>query len=206
MSNTTIQRDEKSGKWLVRHDNQTGEFEGNHAGRVQANRFALSVDHPELVELVKRLIAKHELPGLEERAWRAADIVASGQVTMQPADRNNNVGRVCSQSGNDVYTIQKREMLLCLCEDYQSQQAPMLSTGQRLCKHVLAFCLVYELAGRPFLERLEEDAPTPVQPRPKDRYGRMLVPGSLAYHGELVRLAQNGYRPGTAGVKLDEPF
>ena len=94
-------------------------------------------------------------------------------------------------------------MLLCLCEDYQSQRAPMLSTGQRLCKHILAFCLAYELAGRPSLESPEESETPAVKPRPKDRYGRMLIPGSIAYHGELVRLANNGYRP---TVKLDEPF
>jgi hypothetical protein len=203
MSTTTIQRDEKSGRWLVCHDNKTVEFDGNHAGRVQANRFALAIDRPELVELVKRLIAKHNPLGLEDRAWRAADIIASGQVTMQPADCHNNVGRVRSQSGNDVYTIQKRETLLCLCEDYQSQRAPMLPNTQRLCKHVLAFCLAYELAGRPSFAAPDEIETPAVQPRPKDRYGRMLVPGSIAYRGELVRLANNGYQP---TVKLDEPF
>lgn len=203
MSTTSIRRNEQTGQWLVRSGDQTVEFEGSHTGWVQAHRLILALDYPQLVELVKRLITKHDLPGLEERVWRAADIVASGQVTFQPADRNNNVGCVRSQSGNDVYTIQKRERLLCLCEDYQSQRAPMLSTGQRLCKHVLAFCLAYELAGRPSLEQPEAEASRLVQPRPKDRYGRLLAPGSIAYHGELVRLANNGYQ---TKAKLDEPF
>ena len=206
MSQTTVSQDPQTGKWLVRNGGQIAEFDGNHDGRMQANRLALSLDYPRLVDLVQRLVSKYCLPGLEERAWRGAHIVAFGRVSRQPQDQYNNVGLVQSQSSNDAYNIQQREHLLCLCQDYQSQRAPMLPTGQRLCKHIIAFCLVYELDGRPPDEAgpaAEPQPMPPVRPRPYDRYGQRLVPGTLQYNAELNRLARNGYQP---AVTLEQGF
>src|SRR5687767_10266547 len=117
MSTTTVQQDPQTGKWLVHNGEHIAEFEDSHNGRGGAHRLALSLDHPQLVQLVSRLLATHTFPGLEERAWRAAELAAKGNVTLRQSDRHGNVGRVRSQSGNEVYDIQLRHTLLCLCED-----------------------------------------------------------------------------------------
>lgn len=98
--------------------------------------------------------AMRKQPQLSARIWRAAqDVVNHHVFAARPGNKVNEVGRVRSSTFNPAeadarlydadgcYSIQHRGFLLCPCEDFQFEKAPLMANGQRACRHILAFLL-----------------------------------------------------------------
>lgn len=139
MENVTYDRKER--QYLVYDGN--GEvvraFPCGKEGRRAAHRFAVVALNPELAVLAQKVAATY--PELEGRAWRAAQIVLDAGV--QPNGVETLVV-VASGSGDESYTVSLQEdTLFCDCLDYP----PMIRSGQRLCKHCLAYLFMQRLNG-----------------------------------------------------------
>lgn len=119
---------------------------GKAAARVEAIR------HNSVVVFNRAKQASIKNPRLSARIWSAAEDVVNHHVfEPRPGNQVNEVARVRSSSFNPAeadarlyeddgcYSIQHRGFLVCHCEDYQFEKAPLMNSGQRACRHVLAF-------------------------------------------------------------------
>lgn len=122
-------------KWEVVTGEKTVEFPAGDTGKQQAFRLAIFVKDPAVYALASQMAKDN--PALESRAWRAAELVIEGKVKMDV------FGLLAQVEGSDAagaYNITAVEgEIACDCQDWTGFTAPYLSSGQRVCKHILAF-------------------------------------------------------------------
>lgn len=127
-------------------DAESGEivetFPAGH--KAEAERYAIAFFSPRLARIVQdELLAKR--PYLEARAWRAAELVLSHAV----AAADGLYVAYVAGSG-DTYAIgHDGHGVTCTCPDYTGFGAPVVDgSGQRMCKHILAWRLWQRLQKR----------------------------------------------------------
>lgn len=107
-------------------------------------------------------------PKLESRAYKAALYVDQGHVALTGKRR----GLVATVQGQQedayrIYSVEDRGHLVtsCSCYDYRHDNAPTDHKGRRLCKHILALCMVQQLG----VGEAPAEAPAPTTRPAADR-------------------------------------
>jgi hypothetical protein len=153
MSTATVSKNEHTGHWIVKYGDQVADLGKTAASCHNAHWLAVTMNHAPLANLVTGLLEKWPLKGLEKRAQKAAILAANGHVMTTddgPDHELKTKGAVISQSDPDqrYYIILDRAWLHCSCPDHASTRVPVADSGQRLCKHVLAFCMTTHLLAK----------------------------------------------------------
>ena len=110
--------------------------------------FAPTVTRAQLSPVIDAAIAS--LPGIGERAVKAAELIVTGQVSRLPDQSGIDAWIVGSQTGQRSYAVSIRGRS-CDCQD-AAHGAPRHNGGP-LCKHRLAAMFMFRLVG--------DIAPTP---------------------------------------------
>ena len=121
-------------------------FPSGNDGRKQAHQRAIALHNPRLFKIAAGLIQQH--PYLASRVWRACELVIHEAV--QCCADSDLLAMVTGSSEYGDYLICKRDgLIICDCLDYMQGNAPYIGpTGQRFCKHILAWQLAERLAYR----------------------------------------------------------
>jgi hypothetical protein len=155
-----IAYDRSRREYVVATGDKTAVFPAGATGKRQATRLAVFVAEPALYELASKLSKKQ--PHLETRAWAAAAYVVDGRVDLDASH-----GRLATVDGNSHYgaysiTHDDDGRMACDCVDWLGCTAPLVESGARYCKHIIAYV---------FAARLQEP-PAPAEPAaPAARYG-----------------------------------
>lgn len=132
-------RKEKLYKWAS-PDGQTFTFTTPEVKAGKAFQFAVSLLDPDLFAALNQVIGTH--PQLERVAWKAAEIITGNGVEIFDGMRGNVYAMVDSSDGMGRYAISNEDgYTSCQCEHFQSFAAPMTESGNRYCKHILAYHL-----------------------------------------------------------------
>lgn len=149
--------DRSTRQWLAVNGHVIARVPAGPDGKNQAVEAAIRDQYPALAAAVEKLLANEpENEALRRRAWRAAQMVANGDVEFVQ-DKPPSVAKVESQSKrNTAYWISRIAVnssyqwrntyysLACTCADYRDGRAPVVK-GHFLCKHVLALHLAHRL-------------------------------------------------------------
>lgn len=107
--------------------------------------FAPTVTRAQLSPILDAALAS--LPGVGERAVKAAELIVTGQVSRLPDQSGKDRWIVGSQAGQRSYTVSIRDRS-CDCRD-AAHGAPRHNGGP-LCKHRLAAMFLFKLVGGDF--------------------------------------------------------
>lgn len=131
-------RKEKLYKWA---DVESGQVLTAPSGKkFQLFQAVISMLDPDLYAAANRIIEAH--PQLERGVWKAVEIVAGDGVEIYPGMKGNVYAMVDSSDGFGRYAIENEDgYMACQCENFQSFAAPMTESGNRYCKHILAYQL-----------------------------------------------------------------
>ena len=105
--------------------------------RYRAERFQLKMEHPQVLRLADRIVAKY--PELRKRALKAAILYVDGHVHLNGAERLFDVD---SQNGGGQYEVDLN-VSTCGCPDWEGallgrkHSAPWCD-GNPMCKHLIA--------------------------------------------------------------------
>lgn len=145
MMNTTIDRQLKTVKYPRRHWLFT--YPAGTDSHRRAVLAGLEADMPEVVDEVRVILySTKRMEQAEEIATRAikAAFIIQDRKVWPPRDPHrdasyiNEIARV-QGSRNEAYVISfDGQECHCDCHDFQLSNAPILPTGQRACKHILA--------------------------------------------------------------------
>ena len=83
------------------------------------------------------MCAKH--PHLTRTVWAAVEIVVTGGVTLM--NKGNLLALVTGSDGLPYSITSYDGYTLCECESFKGLHAPLIATGQRICKHIAAMSL-----------------------------------------------------------------
>lgn len=122
-------------------DPESGEIFAAPSGqKAQLFQVMVSMLDPDLFAAVSQIVERH--PQLERVGWKAVEIVTSNGVEVFEGMRGNVYGMVDSSDGMGRYAITNEDgYTSCQCEHFQSFAAPMTESGNRYCKHILAYHL-----------------------------------------------------------------
>lgn len=151
IGNITVQYDRTKKQYqALENENIVEVFPAGPAGRALAIEESIRLENPILHKNIRRVIALQ--PALTKRIWKAGLLVLNNQVEMLNKEGllssliADEVARVSSLEEPDVaYSILEKDYYTCGCEDFLYGQAPQLKSGQKYCKHVLAFVLKKKL-------------------------------------------------------------
>lgn len=108
--------------------------------KFQLFQAVVSMLDPDLYAAANRIIEAH--PQLERGVWKAVEIVASEGVENFAGMKGDVYAMVDSSDGFGRYAITNEDgYMACQCENFQSFAAPMTQSGNRYCKHILAYQL-----------------------------------------------------------------
>jgi len=135
-------------QWEAHNGRLLGVFPAGPAGKQAAQLCALKHDHRVLWDEVERIRITYALDAqndaIETRTIKAAQLVTGGHVLAARPYNDRAVAYVRSQSRGVGYHIEPSVWLdgylQCDCQDYH-YRAPTLRSGQRACKHILAYHL-----------------------------------------------------------------
>lgn len=129
-------------------------FPAGPEGKRQAELYALAYDLPSVTAELQALIKAVEplrywmfdVEAITERAVKGALLIRDGKLLPpvpfdQPDGCLNEIARVQGSQALPYIITYVDEMCFCDCPDFQLEDAPLLPTGQRACKHVLAVLL-----------------------------------------------------------------
>lgn len=142
ISGLVIRYDRAGSEWLVEQNGHIVErLPPGPAGKEAAVEEAIKLAAPALYQMARYMALKN--PVLRSRLWKAAQLAANGHVLPpRPGNLVQEVSQVLSATDEAIlYSIQVRDCHLCNCEDYQFEKAPRLASGQKYCKHILAYVL-----------------------------------------------------------------
>lgn len=148
---TTIQYNRTARAWQVLNGTVTS-FPAGPQGQRQAQRCALEHDRPDIAAELQIFLEDMALTSLQipvdvasitSRAFKAAFIIRDGKLLppvpfSEPGGCMNEIARA-QGSESLPYIITYEEGLGCFCDcpDFLGD-APILPTGQKACKHILA--------------------------------------------------------------------
>lgn len=164
---TVVKYDRHARAWEA-VNGATTRFPAGPEGRRRATLYALEHDRPDIAAETLATLDSIEaarprlpvdVPGLTSRILKAGLLLRDGHVLpprelSAPGSYLTEIARVKSQTekwpdGSPVeYAITQDspdDFLGCGCEDFTSHRAPVLPSGQRACKHVLAFLMAESL-------------------------------------------------------------
>lgn len=135
-----IQYDRKA-KMYQWTDQESGQILTAPSGqKFELFRAVVAMLDPDLFTAANRIIEAH--PQLERGVWKAVEIVASDGVEVFPGMKGDVYAMVDSSDGFGRYAITNEGgYTTCQCEHFQSFAAPMTQSGNRYCKHILAYQL-----------------------------------------------------------------
>lgn len=135
----------------IRHNREQGQYEFWN-GRFLAAAPQSSLPH----QLASQIAEKR--PSLAKQAWRAAQLVANGHVTLddRPAGYEQHlIATVVSSSGDGQYEILRHNISqrrTCGCRGFLYASAPTLGSGQfadtPICIHILATVIAQKAAAK----------------------------------------------------------
>ncbi len=104
-------------------------------------RAAVSMLDPDLYAAATQLISKN--PHFERITWRAVELVINNSIETFPAAVDGTLAMVEASDGMGRYAVYHDEAgyMACQCESYKSFDAPLTTSGHRLCKHIVGFLL-----------------------------------------------------------------
>ncbi len=138
MIDINYNRQDKQYEWIEPESGELFTFPAKQ--KHMAFRFAVSMLDSDLYEAAERLIADH--PQLERVTWRAVELVCANGIEVFPAPVAGVVAMVDSSDGYGRYAIEQHEAgYSCQCEHFTSLAAPMTQSGERYCKHLVAYRL-----------------------------------------------------------------
>ena len=138
MIDITYDRTEKTYKWT---DPNSGEVLTAPARQKESLfRAAVGILDPELTAAAEDIIKRH--PQLERVTWKAVSLVAHDMIEVFPAPRSGVVAMVASSDEFGRYAVeQTAHGLTCQCVHFQDGYAPLIESGSRYCKHLIAYRL-----------------------------------------------------------------
>ena len=138
MIDINYNRQEKQYEWKEPESGEIFTFPAKQ--KHMAFRFAVSMLDSELYAAAERLIEEH--PQLERVTWRAVELVCANAIEVFPAPVSGVVAMVSSSDGYGRYAIEQHDAgYSCQCEHFTSLAAPLTQTGERYCKHLVAYRL-----------------------------------------------------------------
>jgi len=176
---TIVKYDRSARQWQA-INGRTWAWPAGPDGRREAELYALEHDCPEVAEQVKAVIAnakavKHltfDAEGITKRVIKAGFIIRDGKL-LPPVPFNqyggclNEIAR-CQGSQPEPYIINYvDEQVICDCHDFMLGNAPLLPSGQRACKHILATLITETLQMED--EPIPDDEPPARQQPPQPR-------------------------------------
>lgn len=127
----------KSNRWHAAGES----FPAGPLGKRQAIRAAIRATRPDIHDQAALLSAA--FPKIEERAWKAAVMVAEGEIWLISSP--DAVAQAMGNEFGDYFVTAVDYRLACSCEDFQRGTTPRIEGDQRMCKHTIA---VGMLTGR----------------------------------------------------------
>jgi hypothetical protein len=98
----------------------------------------ISMLDPNLYEAAERVVGNQPL--LERVTWKAVALVAQDVVSAHM--QGDIVAMVAAADGMGRYAIQETDdYFTCQCVNFVNYDAPMTGSGQRYCKHIMAWRL-----------------------------------------------------------------
>jgi SWIM zinc finger len=163
---TQVKYDPSARAWTTTNGT-TAAFPPGDVGKRQAELHALMHDAPDVADEVSAIIANAEaalmfdVEAITSRAIKAGFLIRDGKVWPgvpfdQPGGCLNEIARVRgSQDEAYIVTCDKEDNCYCDCFDFLSERAPILPSGQRACKHILAVLICESL-----IEDIEQEMET----------------------------------------------
>lgn len=146
----TVAYDRSAKLWQTMNGSLIATFPPGQEGKTQAVDRAIHEANPALHQHLHRLIDRY--PDLTSRAYKAAAMLINDSIQNAAPGVPTALVDVRSQSQPDTsYTIQKRECLVCPCDDYQEVYADRVpsiwvqGTEQKMCKHILTLLFATKL-------------------------------------------------------------
>lgn len=137
MIDITYDRRERIYKW----ESEDGQVLTAPSGRkAELFQAAVAMLDPALFAAASQIIEVH--PQLERVVWKAVEIVVDDGVEVFPGMQEDVYAMVESSDGYGRYAIgNDNGYMTCQCEHFQSFAAPITESGNRYCKHILAYHL-----------------------------------------------------------------
>jgi hypothetical protein len=135
MLTNLIQYDYSAREYTVTAHGREVAFPAGPTGRKNATRLAIHAANPEAYRMAATVAEQHTQ--LESRAWRATALVVDGKVKPGPVQAVLAAVEGSSEWGDYLITALDGE-LMCDCPDYAGGGAPLVESGARYCKHLLA--------------------------------------------------------------------
>lgn len=138
LNQITYDRSERCYKWPDPDSGEIFRFQPGPQGKAQAFQFAVGMLDPDLYNAAQRVITRH--PQLERTVWRAVELVATDQVEVfaMPTEMGI-IGMVGSSDGAGRYAVgNDNGYSSCQCHSFTEMTAPLMPSGQTMCKHILA--------------------------------------------------------------------
>lgn len=182
-----VQKTQAEGHWIVKYASQIADFGPGAEGQRKAYQMLITVNRPDVADLVLKMIQRNEIEELISRAWRGAKLAIEGAVTLLEPGLIT-VGHVQSSGSKqnpDGYLIQQPDALTCSCGDFQFDSAPIIALAgheQKMCKHIAAFLIAYKSgdakkASRRYGTQPAEEKPAAAPAANGNGHGRIFANG-----------------------------